>query len=133
MMAFARCWILIGLALGGCASLVQPAGPSNAMMTKAEMNALMIQIVAHWQVPAVALDDTDRIVPIHVQLAQDGAVVLAEVVEVERYNGDVFYHRLADSARRAVLLASPLKVPPEKYNQWKDFEIRFNPKDMVGQ
>jgi hypothetical protein len=47
--------------------------------------------------------------------------------------GDPFYRSAAESALRAVLnpQCSPLKLPPEKFDQWKTLELTFNPKDLL--
>jgi hypothetical protein len=46
---------------------------------------------------------------------------------------DPFYRAAAESALRAVLnpQCSPLKLPPDKYEQWKILELTFNPKDLL--
>lgn len=105
----------------------------NEPVSMTEMDMIKAQIIPHWQVPAGAKDAANLIIPIHVMLDPDGTVTKAEIVDTLRYNTDSFYRAAADSARRAVLTASPLKAPPTKYDQWKDFTFRFNPKDMVGQ
>ena len=105
----------------------------NEPVSMTEMDMIKAQIIPRWQIPAGAKDASNLIIPIHVMLEPDGTVTKAEIVETLRYNTDSFYRAAADSARRAVLLASPLKAPPTKYDQWKDFTFRFNPKDMVGQ
>ena len=39
---------------------------------------------------------------------------------------------LAESARRAVQVCSPLQnLPVEKYEQWRELTINFDPKEML--
>ena len=96
-----------------------------------EIDMIRAQIYKCWNVPAGAKDARDLIVPIRVSLTRDGGVISADIVDTLRYGTDSFYRAAADSARRAVLLCSPLKAPPTKYEQWKDLTLRFNPKDLV--
>jgi len=98
-----------------------------------ELDMIRAQIYKCWNIPAGAKDAQDLVVPIRVRLQQDGTVLSAEIVDSLRYSADSFYRAAADSARRAVLVCSPLKAPPSKYEQWKDLTLRFNPKEMLGQ
>jgi hypothetical protein len=47
-------------------------------------------------------------------------------------NTDPFFRTIAESALRALYnpRCSPLALPPEKYQEWRDTLITFNPKDM---
>ena len=46
---------------------------------------------------------------------------------------DPFFRAAAESARRAFFhpLCTPLRLPPEKYESWKTFEIALSPKDIL--
>lgn len=98
-----------------------------------EIDMIRAQIYKCWNIPAGAKDARDLVVPIRVRLQPDGTVIGADIVDSLRYSTDSFYRAAADSARRAVLLCSPLKAPPSKYDSWKEMTLRFNPKDMLGQ
>jgi hypothetical protein len=44
---------------------------------------------------------------------------------------------VADSARRAIQQCAPFRLPPNlappgSYDDWKDWTITFDPKDMLG-
>ena len=42
--------------------------------------------------------------------------------------GEEFFRTMAESARRAVLRASPLRnLPSEQYNQWREITFTFRP------
>ena len=47
---------------------------------------------------------------------------------------DRFYRAAAESAMRAVQndKCSPLKLPPDKYDRWKEITLTFDPSKMVG-
>ena len=70
---------------------------------------------------------------IRATVGRDGRVTSARIENLSRMS-DPFYRAAAESAQRAMLNPScqPLKLPPQKYEQWKDLRIDFNPKDMIG-
>jgi outer membrane biosynthesis protein TonB len=103
----------------------------NEPISMTEMDMIRAQIIPNWQIPAGAKDAGNLIITIHIMLQPDGTVTTAEVVDSLRYNTDSFFRAAADSAVRAVRRSSPLKMPPNKYDQLKDFKMRFNPKDQV--
>ncbi|MBI5163414.1 MAG: cell envelope integrity protein TolA [Magnetospirillum sp.] len=114
---------------------VRGSASNNPMepVSMTEIDMIRSQIYRCWNIPAGAKDAQNLIVPIRVRLAQDGTVISADHAgDMLRYNTDSFYRAAADSARRAVMICSPLKAPPSKYDQWKDLTLRFNPKDMLG-
>jgi len=61
----------------------------------------------------------------------DGTVRAATLLNPERL-GDPYFQAAADSARRALFnpTCQPLKLPPQKYDQWQIFTITFDPKDL---
>ncbi|MFN3077672.1 MAG: cell envelope integrity protein TolA, partial [Alphaproteobacteria bacterium] len=86
----------------------------------------------NWNIPAGARDAEHLIVRIRVTLAQDGRVLDAKLLEDSSLSSNPFYRAAADSARRAVYVSSPLKVPPTKYERWKEVTLNFDPKEMMG-
>ena len=114
------------------------AKPSQAQPTTSaepismsEKDAIRAQIERCWNVPAGAREAENLIVEVKVLLNPDGSVVRADIVDDGRYSKDTFYRTAADSARRAVYLCSPLRVPPNKYDQWKSMTVTFNPRDLI--
>jgi hypothetical protein len=103
----------------------------DSKMTISEIDAVRRQIERCWNVPAGAKDAKDLVVDIHVQLNQDGSVRDASVVDQARMSTDSFFRAAAESARRAVYLCSPLKLPPEKYSLWQDMTLSFNPSQIL--
>lgn len=111
-----------------------PAPPSiDQQVTISEIDAVKRQIEACWSMPAGARDARDLIVTIRATVAPDGRVTSARIDDLSRM-GDPFYRAAAESAQRAMLnpRCQPLRLPPQKYDQWKDLRIDFNPKDMIG-
>ncbi|MDP6390203.1 MAG: cell envelope integrity protein TolA [Alphaproteobacteria bacterium] len=108
--------------------------PLGQRMTMSELDTVRRQIERCWVFPAGAKNPEDLIVEIKLELNQDGTVRRAEIVDKFRIQLDPFYRAAAESALRAVLnpRCSPLKLPPEKYSEWKSMTLGFNPRDLVG-
>jgi len=70
-------------------------------------------------------------VEITAKVGIDGRVLAARVTSTDRMR-DPVYRAVAESALRAVLdpNCSPLKLPPEKYDQWKTLLLTFSVKDL---
>jgi len=111
-------------------SPVQPT-MTGQPISMSEKDAIRAQIERCWNVPAGARDAENLVIEVQVLLNPDGSVSRADIVENSRYSSDGFYRAAAESAVRAVRLCSPLRMPPEKYDQWKSMTLTFNPKDMI--
>ncbi len=103
-------------------------------LTLSEMDAIRSQISRCWNVPVGAKDAEDLVVDIKVHVNPDGTIRKARILDSERMKRDTFFRTAAESAYRAVInpRCSPLRLPPEKYEQWKTFTLSFNPKEMLG-
>ena len=115
----------------------EPAPPRPSLdqrLTISELDSIRRQIEACWSIPAGARDAENLIVDISVIMNPDGTVQRAEIVDRSRLTGDPFYRAAAESALRAVLhpRCSPLRLPPQKYRQWRRFTLSFNPKELIG-
>lgn len=98
-----------------------------------ELDAFKYQLEPCWNVPAGAKYAEDLAVEIRVSMARDGTVNKASVLNTGRYNRDSSFRAAADSALRSLRnpRCSPLKLPPEKYDQWKSIVINFDPQSML--
>jgi len=111
----------------------QTATAFAEQLTASELDAVRSQIERCWLVPIGARDASDLVVQIKVYMRPDRTVQYAEVIDSQGlYNSDPFYRAAADSAYRAVLnpQCSPLQLPPDKYETWKEILLNFNPRDM---
>jgi len=97
-----------------------------------ELDLARRQIEQCWSLPAGARDAENIIVVIRAVLNPDGRVRTAKIVDSGRLAQDPFYRPMAESARRAVLnpRCQPLRLPLEKYSEWRVTVFRFNPKEM---
>lgn len=102
-------------------------------LTMSEQDALKHQLAGCWYVQAGAKYAEELIVEIRVEMNRDRTVKRASILKGKHYNQDSHYQAAARAALRALEnpKCSPLKLPPEKYDEWKTVLIRFDPRDML--
>jgi hypothetical protein len=94
-------------------------------------DAIREQVERRWEFDVASLGAADLVVAIRIGLDLDGKVSRADIVDDPRYRGDSRYAALAGSVRNAVLLSSPLQLPPELVAAFRDVTVRFSPKDVL--
>lgn len=92
---------------------------------------LRAQIERHWNFDPSSLGRNSVVVSIHVRLEPDGSVKSADVVDDPRYDSNPSYQSVADSARRAVLVSSPLQLPAGTYDSVRDVTLSFDPREAM--
>lgn len=102
------------------------------VLTATQIDLIRQTIRKCWHFPAGLKNAEDLIVDIEMELDQDGNVTKAKIVDTSRMNTDPDYRTAAENAYRAVLdpECNPLPLPKEKYEEWKNLELSFNPKEM---
>ena len=92
------------------------------------------QIIPHWVVAGGVKNAETLIIRIRIKVKDNGEVPASsiEILDKSRYNSDAVFKSAADSAKRAILKASPLKIPTEKMHLFRDFEISFNTDKALG-
>jgi len=110
----------------------QPIAPLGSQLSTSELDLVKQQIYECWNVPAGAREAKNLTPEFRVYMNADGTVRLAMLLNPER-NSDPFFQAAAESAMRALRnpRCSPLKLPPNKYDEWQTFTIRFDPKDVL--
>ena len=68
---------------------------------------------------------------IHVLLKRDGTVLEAEIVDTQRMKTDATYRWIAISARNAIILSSPLTLPPDFDRNNLELTLKLNPRDTM--
>jgi outer membrane biosynthesis protein TonB len=106
--------------------------PLGQRMTMSEMDALRQQLENCWNIPIGAKEAQDLNIEIFMSINTDRTLREARVIDMLRYNSDGFFRAAADSALRAVRspFCSPFDLPPDKYDQWKEMTVNFNPREM---
>lgn len=108
-----------------------PKGASSARTGAAELvRMIREQIEPCWNVPVGARSLAGVSVTIHILMAPDGSVRSATPLDAARMGDDPIYRAVAESAQRAALQCSPLKLPREDYDLWNDLQMIFRPDQM---
>jgi len=105
----------------------------SEQLSMSEKDAIRQQIQGCWHFDAGARDARNLRVLVRFSLNPDGSVRgTPEIVDRARM-GDPYFRAFAESAVRAVQKCSPLKdLPPRKYDAWRDVELNFDPREMLG-
>ncbi len=112
----------------------QKAPTLGNRLTLSEIDAVRRQIEPCWNVQIGARNPEELVVEVNMQMNRNGTVRQAYVVDRDRMSRDPHYRAAGESAMRAVLnkKCSPLKLPPDKYDRWKEITLTFDPSKMVG-
>ena len=103
-------------------------------LTISEKDLVRRQIQRCWNLPAGAKNAHEMIISIRIAMNPDGTVQQARIMDDSRMGSDPFFRTMAESALRAALnpRCQPFKLPPEKYQRWKDMKLTFDPREMLG-
>lgn len=107
--------------------------PFSQRMTMSEQEALKRQLSMCWRVLAGTRYAEDIVIKLRISVGRNRIVQTATVVDQIRYNTDRYFKAAADSTLRAVRHpdCTPLKLPEDKYEQWKTMNITFDPREML--
>src|SRR5215813_10400323 len=101
-----------------------------AQLSLSELEALRARLAQLWTVPAGAKDPQELVVLIRIKLNRDGKLAAPPVVLTS--GKSPLFIAARDSAVRALFRGQPYDmIKPEHYEQWKDVEITFDPRDMI--
>lgn len=109
---------------------VENAGPP---MTDGEKDALRVAVQACWNVGSLSSDALLTTVTVGVTVAQDGIPDVGSIRMIGFDGGTEASARQAyEAARRAIIRcgATGFQLPPDKYEQWRNIEMEFNPERM---
>lgn len=106
-------------------------GAANAM-TMDLQDALLNQIEQCWSPPVGAPNAAQLIVNFEVFLNRDGSIARPPQLTGQSGSGS-YAAAAAAAARRAIYTCAPYKLPPDRYSQWRDITMTFDPRKMMGQ
>jgi outer membrane biosynthesis protein TonB len=113
-------------------SAPQPQSLDVARQTASLQDAIRSQVQSCWLVPAGAPEAENLVVRLKISLNPDGSLSRPpEIVDQGKIGQSDYYRVAAESARRAVQKCSPLKLPVDSYDLWRDIELTFDPKQMI--
>ncbi len=115
-------------ALASRTAMNNPARP----LAISEIDLVRQQIRECWSLPAGAREAENLSIEIKMAMNPDGTVRQAQILDRGRLGKDPFFRAAAESALRAVLnpRCNPLKLPLEKYQQWQNMILIFDPRQM---
>ncbi|GGD45678.1 hypothetical protein [Sinisalibacter lacisalsi] len=106
-------------------------GPSGPPLTSGERDGLRVAVSRCWNLGSASTDALNTTVVVLVQMSRDGR---PEGIEMISSNGPTQEAtRIAyEAARRAVIRCgtSGYGLPAEKYDQWREIEMTFDPGNM---
>jgi len=105
--------------------------PPGERMSLSEIDAFRSQIRACWSVPAGAKNAENLLVRVRVQLDPTGRPIAKKIINRAQLT-DSFFLSAAESVLRAIERCQPYKMPPEKYESWREMELNFDPSKMLN-
>ena len=99
-------------------------------------DALLAQMRECWNVPAGAPNPEQLIVQVRVFLAPDGNLLQPPQLEPATRAAaatNQYMRTAAEAASRAINICAPYKrLPPDKYDAWREIVMTFDPSKMIG-
>ena len=90
------------------------------------------QITPCWNIPVAAQGVGGLRAELNIVLGSDGSVQSVAPTDAARMGRDPVFRAFAESAVRAVRACSPLKLPPESYQLWRNIIFNFDPSRLTG-
>jgi hypothetical protein len=107
-----------------------PVGPP---LSNAEKDGLKLAVQRCWNMPAGLRDAYELKVMLAAELQPNGQVINASIRLIEPSPApDGRFQQAYEAGRRALIRCSPYELPRDKYAQWRNIEVVFNPEGMVS-
>jgi hypothetical protein len=120
-------------ALEGGAASPAAGGQSGPPMTSGERDALRVAVQQCWNVGSLSSEALRTTVVVAVSMTEDGKPQ-AESMRMLGFEGgtEAAARQAYESARRAIIRcgANGFSLPRDKYEQWRNIEMTFNPENM---
>ncbi|MEM6939641.1 MAG: energy transducer TonB [Pseudomonadota bacterium] len=111
-----------------------PAAPSGPPLSSGERDALRVAVAQCWNVGSLSSEAMQTTVVIGVRMTQSGTPVMESIRMLSAAGGsDGAARRVFDSARRAIIRCGSggFDLPQEKFSQWQNIEMTFDPRKMA--
>jgi hypothetical protein len=108
--------------------------PQGPPITLAERDGLKFAIQSCWNVPAGLREAEELKITVAAELDSDGAVISGSIRLIDPATIiDGRYDAAYRAARSALIRCSPYSdLPRDKFAQWRNIEVVFNPEGMVS-
>nr|WP_045683809.1 energy transducer TonB [Roseovarius sp. BRH_c41] len=121
----------LAAALG--ASQQTDTAPSGPPLTSGEKDALRVAVQQCWNVGSLSTEALGTTVVVSVRMGEDGRPDNGSI-RMDSFSGgaDAAARQAFEAARRAIIRcgANGFNLPADKYDQWRDIEMTFNPESM---
>ncbi len=108
----------------------------SARRSTATLEAMVqAQVERCWSPPAGAKDAENLVVKIRIWLTLEGKLVRPPQILSQSFFSSAqnsFYRVAAESAARAVRRCAPYNLPKDRYDQWGQIDLNFDPSQMLG-
>ena len=114
-------------------ALDTPPAPTGPPLSVGEKDALRVAVSNCWNVGSLSTDALSTTVVVAVSMSQDAKPIVSSIRMASFSGGSEAAARQAfEAARRAIIRcgARGYELPVEKYSQWRDIEMTFNPERM---
>jgi hypothetical protein len=98
-------------------------------LTTGERDGLRLAVGRCWNFSALSTAAAQVTVTIGMDMARDGTPANLRLV-THSGGSDAAAQQAYETARRAILRCQPYTLPAEKYAQWQEIEMTFNPDEM---
>jgi hypothetical protein len=92
---------------------------------------VLAQVLRRWVPNLTRARLRPSVIAIRVTMKRDGSIAAAEIVEQARSKTDVIFRDIALGARNAVLLSSPIALPPGSYPKEMHFTLNLDTRAVV--
>ncbi len=107
------------------------SAPKGPPLTSSERNGLVLAVQQCWNVPVGVQDAGDLVVVLSVELKRDGSLAGNPRLIDPPGTPQGTVRQAFEAGRRALIRCAPYALPADKYEQWRQLEVVFNPKTMV--
>jgi outer membrane biosynthesis protein TonB len=112
-------------------------GDLNAMtMDLGDSLRNQIEQCMNWGAIAGSPNARNIVVSVDLTLNHDGSVAQRPQLESQSASDaarDPYVRAAADAALRAIHVCAPYKLPADRYADWRDSQVNFSPRDIIGQ
>ena len=100
-------------------------------LSQTELDALRARLMQLWNVPAGVQNPDELKVTVVISIGRDRK--LSGPPRVLTSGTSPMFQAARDNAMRAVFMSQPFDMlRPDHYELWKEIEITFDPRDMIG-
>jgi colicin import membrane protein len=100
-------------------------------LSQSEIDALRARLRQMWNIPPGVTNPDDLVVKVRIQLTRDRK--LAGPIAILTQRPGMVFAAVQESVARAIVMAQPFDMlRSETYEQWRDMEITFDPREMFA-